>query len=505
MKVILVKDKKSKNVKKSAYHNKDTDTINLKEIRKSKKKKNSNKEIMHVTYVIFGLFLSLMIYFAYFNAVEGKNIINNSYNKRQEKFAERVVRGKILANDSTVLAETKIAEDGTETRYYPYGEMFAHVVGTSTKGMSGIESSKNFELLTSNANMFEKIYNELIEEKNIGDNIVTTLDVELQQVAYEALGNYNGAVIVMEPSTGKILAMVSKPDFNPNQIDEIWDSLIASDGENTSLLNRATQGLYPPGSTFKVLTALEYIRENPDSYLDYSFDCDGIFTLDGQSINCYNKTRHGHENFASSFANSCNSSFANIGTSLNIDSFAQLCNSLLFNSDLPLSFAYSKSSFVLDSSASTWEVMQTVIGQGKTQITPMHNAMIVSAIANGGNLMKPYLVDRVENYRGTEVKKYMPSSYGMLMTADEASILTQLMEEVVQKGTASKLKGASYTAAGKTGSAEFNSNKDSHAWFIGFAPAENPELAVSIIVEESGAGSEYAVPIAKKIFDAYFN
>ena len=148
--------------------------------------------------------------------------------------------------------------------------------------------------------------------------------------------------------------------------------------------------------------------------------------------------------------------------------------------------------------------MQLSIGQGKTSISPEHLNMITCAVANDGILMKPYVVSVVKSEDGKEVKKYEPEEYNRLMSSEEARILRSMMTQVVQKGTASKLKGLSYTAAGKTGSAEFNDEKESHAWFTGFAPADDPEICVTIIVEEAGSGGSYAVPIAKNVFDAYF-
>jgi len=200
----------------------------------------------------------MMGYIVYFNAVKSKEIINSPYNVRLDSMADRVVRGKILDNAGNILAETIVSEDGTETRNYPYGEIFAHVVGYDSLGKSGLESTENFDLLTSNAFFLERLVKEVREEKNIGDNVVTTLDSVLQKTAYNALGSYKGAVLVMEASTGKVLAMVSKPTFNPNSIEEDWEWLTTD--ENSTLLNRAMQGAYAPGSIFKVITTLEYMR-----------------------------------------------------------------------------------------------------------------------------------------------------------------------------------------------------------------------------------------------------
>ena len=182
-----------------------------------------------------------MGYIGYFTVVSSKDIIKSPYNPRLDSMADRVERGKILDRNGNVLAKTDLTEDGSEYRYYPYGDIFAHVVGYSVQGKSGLESTANFELLTSNAFILEKLKKEFQDQKNIGDHVVTTLDVDLQTAAYHALGDNKGAVVVMEPSTGKILTMVSKPSFDPNSVIENWDWL-NSDADSI-LLNRATQGL----------------------------------------------------------------------------------------------------------------------------------------------------------------------------------------------------------------------------------------------------------------------
>ena len=472
-------------------------------MKKSKPNPNANRNILWFSYGIVLLFLCMSVYFGYFIQVDSKNAINNPYNARIEKFAERTVRGKILADDGTVLAETSVSSDGTETRVYPYDKLFAHVVGYSTVGKTGIESLADFYLLSSNINMMEKIMDQLADEKSIGDNVVTTLNVKLQTIASEALGDRKGTVIAMEPGTGKILAMVSKPAYNPNTLASQWDELVNSDGTEAILLNRATQGLYPPGSTYKIVTALQYMREHPNSYNNYQFDCDGIFEYENFKIQCYHKTAHGTENFSQAFANSCNGAFSSLGLEMDVNGLKDLSEQLLFNKEQPLSFPYSKSTYQMTADAEDWEICQTAIGQGSTLITPMHNLMITSAIANGGVLMKPYVIDHVENAGGDVIKKFMPSNYGELMVANEAKALKELLVQVVTEGTGSALRTDQYQAAGKTGSAEFETGKETHAWFVGYAPAGDPKIAVCVLVEEGGSGGQTAAPIARKMFDAY--
>ena len=166
---------------------------------------------------------------------------------------------------------------------------------------------------------------------------------------------------------------------------------------------------------------------------------------------------------------------------------------------------YKQSSFKLEPGADIWEILQTSIGQGMTQMTPLHNAMLTAAIANGGVLMKPYLLDSVKSAAGEEMKKFMPASYGNLMTAKEAEQLTELMEAVVNEGTGSAVKTDAYTAAAKTGSAEFDKKKETHAWFTGFAPAQSPKIVVTVLVEEGGSGGRAAAPIARALFDIYLS
>lgn len=468
------------------------------------KLKKKNREIMLVTWAFTLLFLCMAGYIIHYSATNRQELINNSYNGRQQTLLAQNRRGSIYSAQGSVLARTTVDEEGNEKREYPYQNLFSHVVGYATNGRMGIEAQANYYLINSNAPLSQKAALDVSREKYPGDDVYTTLNVELQQVASTALGIYQGAIIVTEPDTGKVLAMVSKPDFNPEEIPNIWEELI-EDEESSILLNRVTQGLYPPGSTFKIVTALEYIRENPDTYQNYSYNCTGAITRGEDRIQCYHGSVHGSVSFKKSFAKSCNTSFANIGLSLDKVAFADTLEDLLFNQSLSLSFNTGISRVEVSEKTSESEMMQISIGQGTTSITPLQLNMITCAIANKGTLMKPYIIDYVQNSAGSKIETFTPSVYGKLMETQEAEILRGLMSDVVEEGTATRLKGLSYTAAGKTGSAEYGTVKgDSHAWFTGFAPAEEPQVCVTIIIEGAGAGGDYAVPIAKRIFDAYF-
>lgn len=482
----------------------------MKKIKDPKKeRKKTIRQIRFVGIFFVVLFLGMAYYIAHYAITNRVELISNSYNSHQKILAAKNIRGTIYSKDGDVLVSSSVNSDGNEVRNYKYGNLFAHSVGYATNGRMGVEAYANYYLINSNAPVSVKAAKDAKGEKYPGDSVYTTLDVKLQQVAYDAMGMYNGAIIATEPSTGRILCMVSKPDFDPAEIQGKWDELVA-DKESSVLLNRVTQGAYAPGSTFKIVTALEYIRENPDTYNNYKYTCNGKITRGEDTIRCYHGSVHGNVDFKRSFAKSCNSSFANIGLSLDRDKFGKTLEDLLFNQKLPTDLTTSSSKVEINQYTKDSDMIQVVIGQGKASITPIQLNMITCAIANNGVLMKPYLIDRVENTSGSVIKTFKSEKYGSLITSEEAEIMQDLMEDVVNEGTGTKLKGLQYYAGGKTGSAEFGTVKgESHAWFTGYAGMSDeeesvPDICVTIIIESAGSGGEYAVPIAKRIFDAYY-
>ena len=476
------------------------------------KRKNSiksNREFSIVKYFFIGLFALLIGNVCYFQIFEAEQTINNSYNKRQHVFSESVIRGTIYSSDGKVLAQTITDESGNEVRHYPYNEIFAHAVGYSTNGTTGVESIANFSLLRSNSSVFTKVYNFFHGYKNPGNSVVTTFDTELQKTAYEALGENDGAVLVMEPQTGKILAMVSKPDYNPNTILTDYEELV-SKGENnesgSALFNRATQGSYTPGSVFKIFTVLEYYRQN-SNYEAYRYTCQGKITVGHVCIRCFEEKEHGDLNLQDAFAYSCNGAFSTMGLTLDMDRFAQSCNDLLFDANLPINYPYTKSQFSLNGESTTDEIMRGSFGQHTTTVSPLHMLLITSAIANDGVLMQPYVVEKVVNDNGNVITLNEGLTYGVLLLQDEAEFIQECMRRTVEYGTATSLQSEEYVAYGKTGSAQISdSNDDTHAWFVGYAEdANGNQIAVAVIVEKKGLGSTYATPIAKKIFESYFS
>ncbi len=470
------------------------------------KLKIKNKPIITMTYLMVLVFLALFAHLIYFMVHDSKKLIADSHNSRQDYYAKYIRRGDIVSADGKVLATTTVDEDGNETREYPYKDVFAHVIGYNEYGRSGIELQYNFQLLTSNVNVIKQLKNDVKNNKNPGDTVCTTLDSRLQQAAYDALGDAQGAVVVLDPSTGKILAFVSKPSYDPNNIEEVWDYIHSEEGsESTIMLNRASQGLYAPGSTFKIVTALEYIRENPN-YKNYSYECEGTDIFKGVEISCANDHVHGTIDLKDSVAYSCNTSFANIGLTLDKESYRKTAEDLLYNKDLPVDIDHSNSSFKIDKNSDDSIIPQTAIGQGDTAITPLHNAMIMSAIANGGVLKKPYLVDSIKNSDGVTVEKMKSPGTMTLMSAKESAILIEMLEAVCDYGTAeSYFEYKDYDVAGKTGTAEYDNNGNCNSWFVGFSGGEDPDIVVSVIVEDYTENQTSGSYVAMCVFDAYYD
>ena len=470
----------------------------------ARRRKRRTRPYFVIAYAFVFIFVALIGYLVYFNVMLKDDILSSPYNKRQNALAEYVIRGEITDTEGRVLAETRTAEDGSESRSYPYGRLLAHAVGYDVRGKSGLESVENYTLLSADNAITDRILNDLLGQKNPGDTVVSTLDVDIQKAAYEALGGYNGAVIAVEPATGAVRAWVSKPDFDPNTLNDDWEALV-SDSGNSNLVNRVSQGRYTPGSVFKIVTALAYYRTF-GSFDDFHYHCTGEITEDGHAIHCAGGAVHGDLDAAGAFAQSCNCAFVAMGQAVGADQLKKTAESLLFNAELYSQLTANTSSFALDSESDTMELMQTSFGQGRTTMSPYHLALIVSAIANDGILMKPTLIQRIDNDSGDTVKTIGPTAYTRLMTEEEAAVLKTFMTGVVKEGTGAALGGRGYEAAGKTGTADTvngDGSAGTNAWFVGILDPADPSLVVAVVVENGGSGAGAALPVCAAVFDAY--
>lgn len=423
----------------------------------------------------------------------------NDYNRRIREREDTTIKGSILSSGGEILAHTVQGENGTLYRVYPYGEITAFVTGRNSMGKTGLEESKNELLYSVTESFLEQVQRKAEHVLPTGNSIVTTIDITLQKTAYEALKAYAGAAVVLEVKTGRILSLVSTPSYNPNEVETTWDSLV--EREDAPLFHRALQGLYPPGSIFKAVTTLAYLREHPAA--EFSYFCEGSTRLLNTTIHCYDKTAHGEQILSEAFTNSCNTAYAMMGTQISDETFMDVANQLGFGIVWESELSYAADRFVINEETEDSVRVQSSFGQGETLITPYHAAMLTAAMANGGVLKLPYLTEQVIDKNGMTVEQYMSAGEICLMSETEAGLLTEYMV-AASESRMKEFKAAGITVAGKTGSADYSADKRAHSWYICYAPAEDPEIAICVLVESVGTGSTYALPIAKEILKQYF-
>lgn len=448
----------------------------------------TNKRIIRVLIAISLLFLALVTYLLWFNMFRAKDVYTNSYNKRQWESEQQVQRGEIYSQDGVLLAETEIDGDA-RIRKYPKGRLYSHIIGYCSQvyGKTQLEMSHDDDLIGKGTISLT------LNEIKHGNNLNLTINDELQEYAYEQLDGRDGAIVAMEPTTGQILAMVSLPDFNPETIEKDWPSMM--EDENSPFLARATQGLYPPGSTYKIVTAAGVYDNRMTTE---TFDDEGLFKKDDVTVYNYNKESFGKLDIKTAFEVSSNYVFCTLGYEMGADAVKAEAEKFgvnkSFDFDIPVSQSQIQYKKMTDLDGAL-----VSIGQGGLVMTPLHVAMMASAVANNGKMMKPYLVETVTTENGTVIGQTKPSVlYDSIGTAC-ADYIEDMMIGVVEDGTGTGAQISGITVAGKTGTAENETDKD-HAWFVGYAPVENPTICVAVVLENAAtSGGKSAVPIAKNI------
>lgn len=445
-----------------------------------------------IKYAYLSLFALICLYLVYFSLFEARTIASNSYNRRLREADENIIRGSIEDRKGEVLAKSTKFKSGIK-RKYVYPRSFSHIIGYSSKnyGSSGLEAFYNKELMTSN-DTIESIKSKINDYYINGNNIRLTLDRALQVYASEQLGSKKGSIVVLRPDTGEILAMVSKPNFDPSTIQNNWDSLI--NDKNSPLLNRSLEGLYPPGSIFKLVVTSAILR---NGLQDNEIECTGQVDVDGYIIKDSEGKAHGKIKLADALKHSCNSYFIRQGMKLGNSALLNEAARFRFNKGMQADLKISTS--VFPSSSGNKNVAEQSIGQGEVLITPLHAAMLAAAIANDGIMMQPYAVSSITGSSGNVIKQYKPKQLGQAIDADTAGVIRELMVGVVKSGTGTKAKVSKVDVAGKTGTAEVGADLRSHAWFVGFAPADDPRVAIAVLVENGGSGGSVAAPIASRV------
>lgn len=457
-----------------------------------------NKRLVFVMVFFVALFMTLALYLVYFQLFKRADIENDSHNRRLWVNEDNIKRGSIYDRNGNILAYSEEDSDGSQYRVYNYGKSASSVTGYSSKtyGKTGIEKSYNKELLALSGENLSN-FRKMVVKNDTGYDVHLSLDQNIQEIVYEYMQDIKGSCVVMNPKTGEVLALVSNPSYDPNSVDEDWDFLI----QNTDgpLVNRATSGAYRPGSTFKIVTATGVLNYG----LDTSYNDTGVETIQGYDIRNFADQTFGMVNLRSAFVDSINTYFASKTNDLGRDKYMELAEKFMINKDYDFDMDKNKAIIPFDD-LNQVDLAMTGFGYGKTQITPLHMSMITSAIANEGKMMQPRLVTKVVDKDGKIVEEKKEKVLSEVTSVENANIIRDMMVSVVNEGTGTSAYLDSVQIAGKTGTADKENNL-LDAWFVGFAPAYDPDIAIALVVEDSDdTGGVVAAPIARDIISAIY-
>jgi len=432
-------------------------------------------------------------------------------NKRPLFEAQQIKRGRITAADGSLIAKSVGTGQGASRQFvreYPLGGLFAHPIGYSfaEQGNSEFEAFHNDELTGENSE-FTTIFDELRGREQTGNNVSTSLDPVAQQTAFDLLDGRAGAVVAIEPSTGRVRAMVSQPPYDPNLVPEQLPEL--NQDPESPLLNRTTQGQYPPGSTFKLVTATAALDSGAVG-IDTLIDAPASLTIQGQELANSGGSSFGEIDITTALTNSVNTFFAKLGRRVGEETLYEYMDRFGFNSrpeiDLPadqlsVSGVFGPDGDLLRDGEGV-DISRIAIGQERLLSTPLQMAEVAATIANDGDLMKPRIWDQVKDVDGRPVDSMEPSRQSEVISEETAGQLTEAMKAVVNEGTGTAAALSGIDVAGKTGTAEVPGRQacdglPNQAWFVGFAPADDPQIAVAVTVEcTDGQGGTVAAPIA---------
>ena len=459
---------------------------------------------------VFVLFAVLAGFTAWWAVLDADQLKGERANKRPLFEAQRIKRGTIRASDGTVLAESNPIGEGESRRFireYPLGELFGHPLGYSfaEQGSSEFERYHD-QTLTGEGNEVDDFLQEISGEPPAGNPMATALDVGAQQTALDLLAGQPGSVVAIEPATGKVRVAASIPAYDPNLVPDYLKDLNSDPA--APLLDRRTQGQYPPGSTFKLVTAAAALDSGA---IDTSSLIDSPATIDvqGNPLSNFGGATFGSIDIETALTNSVNTFFAQLGEQIGSETLFEYMDRFGFGSkppiDLPpdelsVSGVFEGGSLVRPDDGV--DVGRIAIGQERLLVTPLQMAQVAAAIANRGVLMKPRIWTAIRDRDGRLVSKMEPETQSEVISAGTAAELTQAMTSVVDEGTGTAAALYGIDVAGKTGTAEVPGRADcaglpNQAWFVGFAPADRPEVAVAATVEcTSGTGGTVAAPIA---------
>ena len=475
-----------------------------------------NAQIVKLFGLVLALYALLLFFTSYWSIFDAEGLEENPDNRRPLLLEQKIKRGDILTQDGEVIARS-VPEGRGESqifvRRYPEGDLYGNPIGYSfvERGRVGFELSHNDELV-GNKTEFLSILDELQGNEQVGSNVLSSLNAEAQRVATDALGGQPGAVVAMVPDTGEVRAMVSVPTYDPNDIrsDALFQDLNTADPP--AIINRATQSVYPPGSTMKVVTATAAL-ESGDFDTDSVLNGDSPKTISGVPLQNAGGESFGDIPMTEALTNSVNTWWAQVGEDLGTETMYRYMDRYGFNAlpdiDYP-DFQLSPSGEyfegdLLGAGSDQIDVGRMAIGQDKLLVTPLQMAQVAATVANDGERMCPRLWTKVVDTDQRTEELGDGDRCARVMDEDTAEELTQMMTDVVNEGTGTAAALGEIQVAGKTGTAEIDIEAGiNQAWFIGFAPADDPEIAVAVTVERTGAtGGEVAAPIAQQVMEVF--
>jgi penicillin-binding protein A len=478
-----------------------------------------NRQIVKLFTFVVVLFGVLVGFTSYWSVFEAEALKEENANKRPLLEQQQIERGRILADDGAVIARSVPKGSGDNLRYvrrYPEGALFGHPIGYSfvKEGDSQFEQFHNDELVGEESE-FTSLLDELRGQRQEGNDVVTNLDPEAQRVALSALEAVGfGAVVGIEPSSGRVRVLASNPPYDPNRIPFDLKQFNANETERP-LFNRATQGQFPPGSTFKVVTAAAGLDSGVID-LESTIEAPATIDVQGQPLSNSDGASYGAITVEPALTGSVNTWFAQLGEDVGSDTLFEYMDRFGFGStpaiDLPDDQVEESGVFEegdLLGRGDPVDVARIAIGQERLLVTPLQMAEVAAAVANGGRQMKPQIWSRVVDPDGRTVESLEPSEYSQPIDEETAVTLTTAMEGVVDEGTGTNAAISGVPVAGKTGTAETPFNEgcagagDNQAWFIGFAPADDPEIAIAATIECTNSfGGELAAPIFREVAES---
>ncbi len=454
-----------------------------------------NKRYIRVLTLISILFLIILGYMTYFQVVKADKLKNDENNKRNWVDDNKLKRGNILDRDGNILAQTIDGENKEKIRNFPYGKTYAHLVGYNSKkyGKTGLEKRFNSVLINKHDKTPIAELKKIVIDQKEGNTIKLTTNTQLQEFALSLLNGKKGSVILMNPKTGEVLAMADSPTFDPNNIEKEWNNII-NDEKNATLLQRSTSGLFAPGSVYKLVTGTAILENLKGTFLKYNDK--GATTIENYTIRNLLNKRYGNIDLKKAIEVSANTYFADKVGEVGLDKMIDVNKRFMFGEDIDTDFKLTKSPLAFNKNTTALELATGAFGQGKVLVTPMQVALFTSAIANDGNMMKPFVVKEILDPNGKVIKETKPEILSKVSDVETMKTMKEYLKNSGDVNFRGFVNGQK--VGGKTGTAEVT--KDIlNAWSTVFYPADDPRLVCTIVYEGVDFMGVKTIPMSKQL------